>query len=267
MKINYKNTAIGLLDNMNPERFRIIDDGGDTTFDQKMRLAHSLVRIWPNISPRFKKKIQYMSEPFYTAYDGAAHKLANVIDADDLDESGTIIYRASRSETNTVFYSIVTTGKGKDYEMDATILIFNNSTDRDKPSLAIVSQRRPGMDVGGARFYCAKAGVKAGITPISVLADILTMVLFMKYCDLQVKEIKGGRKDVHIGTKYLNETNHNIQILDSTWFTTIVKSDGFHVRGHFRFQPCGQGMKDRKLIWIADYDKDGYTRIAKILTQ
>lgn len=265
MKINYRNTALSLLDDMRPENFRIIDDGGKTSMGQKMNLAHSIVRIWPNISPRFKRKIQFISGPFYDAYERAAHKIADVIDAEELDESGTFIYKASKSETNTIFYSINTTGKDKDFEMDATIIFFNSATDTDKPSLAVISQRRPGMPVGGARFYCSKKGQDAGLSPISVIADIFSLVLFMKYCEVETKTIKGGRKDTHIGTKYLNETKHEVTILDSTWFTTIVKSDGFHVRGHFRFQPCGQGMKDRKLIWIADYDKNGYTRTAQVL--
>jgi hypothetical protein len=266
MKISTRNTALGLLDKMDESAFRIIDDGGETTFDQKQRLAQSLIRIWPNISPRFARKKQLMSEPFYEAYERGAHKMAKVLDADDLDEGGVLIYKPSVSETNTVFYSIMSWGKDKDYEIDATILIFNNHTNRDKPSLGILAQRRPGMPLGGARFYASKHAQVAGVTPTSVIVDILTMVLFMKHCPLETKIISAGRKDIHIGTKYVNETRSDVQILDSTYFTTIVKSEGFHVRGHYRWQPCGAGLKDRELIWISDYDKDGYTRTAKVLS-
>lgn len=267
MKINEKNTALGLLEGkMDEGRFRLIDDNGERTFDEKMRLAHSIIRIWPNIQPRFARKKQFMSEPFYEAYERGAYKMGKVLDAEDLDESGVLIYKPSASETNTVFYSIKTWGKDAAYEMDVTIFIFNNHTTRDKPSLAIVAQRRPGMPVGGARFYASKAAQDGGVTAISVIADILTMILFIKHCPLEIKEIKAGRKDTHIGTKYVNETKSNVQILDSNWFTTIVRSDGFHVRGHFRWQACGPGLKNRELIWVSDYDKDGYTSIAKVLS-
>lgn len=255
---------MGLLDKMDAFQFRVIDDAGETTFDQKMRLVHSLIRIWPNFLPRFNKRIQYISEPFCQAWEAGSSKLASVIDAEDLDESGVFVFKPSKSETNTIFYSIQSWGKGKEYELDATVLIFNSSG--DKPSLGLVSQRRPGMPVGGGRFYSSKKAQEAGCTPISVIGDILGLVLFLKYCDLETKEIKAGKKDVHIGTKYVNETKSNVQILDSTWFTTIVRSDGFHVRGHFRFQPY-PSTGEKKLIWIADYDKDGYTRTAKILNQ
>lgn len=267
MKINYKNTALGLLENMAPDKFRIISDDGATTMQEKTALGLSIVRIWDNIKPKFKNKIRYISQSFYEAYERGAYKMKDVLDTEDIDESGTIIYKASDSETNTVFFSIKTWGKGDSYDMDATILIFNNNTKKDKPALGIVSQRRPGMPPGGGRFYGSKSARLANVTPISVIADILTMVLFFKYCEVETKVVKGNKKDNHIGVKYVNETTTDVEILDSTWFTTLVKSDGFHVRGHFRFQPCGQGMSDRKLIWISDYDKEGYTRQAKILTQ
>lgn len=266
MKINYKNTAIGLLENMAPDKFRIIDDGGETTMQDKINLGLSIVRIWENIKPRFSKHVRYISQSFYEAYERGSYKMKDVLDAEDLDESGVYIFKASNSETNTIFYSLKTWGKGIDYEMDATILIFNSNTKKDKPALGIVSQRRPGMPAGAARFYGSKNALKANIKPIGVIADILSMVLFFKYCDIETKIIKGNRKENHIGVKYVNETKSDIEVIDSTWFTTIVKSEGFHVRGHFRFQPCGQGLKDRKLIWISDYDKDGYTRTAKVLT-
>ena len=123
------------------------------------------------------------------------------------------------------------------------------------------------MPIGGARYYGSKAAEENGCTPISVIGDILSLVLFLKYCDLETKIIKSGKKELHVGTKYINETKSNVEILDSTWFTTIVKSDGFKVRGHFRFQPCGEGLVNKKLIWISDFEKTGYTRTAKILNQ
>lgn len=267
MKINYKNTALGLLEKMDHHQFKIIDDGGTTTFEQKMALADSIIRIWPNVREKFSKKIQYITEPFYAAWEKGSHKLASVLDSEPIDESGAFIFRPSRDQTNTVFYIFKTTGKGDNWDMDATILFFNNSTKAIKPSLAVVAQRRFGFPAGAGRFYTSKKGAEAGIDFKGVMVDIYSMVLFLKYCEVETKLVKASKKEKHIGVKYVNETKNNIEILDSTWFTTIVKSDGFPVSGHFRFQPYGPSNSLRKLKWISDYEKQGYTRTAKVLNQ
>lgn len=267
MKINKNNTAIHLLDHMDAASFRLIDDSGQTTFQQKMTLANSVIEKWPALKQRFNKKIQYISDPFYEAYNRASHKLVNVLDKEPINESGTFIYRASPGETNTIFYSIETWGKDKDFEMDVTIIFFSKEHKKDKPALGLLVQRRPGMPIGYSRFYASKKAEDSGISAISVIGDIFTMLLFMKYCELQTKVIKAGKKDNHIGIKYVNETKSNIEILDSTWFTTIVKSEGFKVHGHFKWQPYGPGNSLRKFIYVNDFEKTGYTRTAKVLNQ
>jgi hypothetical protein len=69
--------------------------------------------------------------------------------------------------------------------------------------------------------------------------------------------------------KYVNESAEAVEILDSTWFTTIVRSAGFMVGaatgGFFRLQPCGPGLTEKKLIWIGPYEKKGYTKRAKVV--
>ena len=56
-------------------------------------------------------------------------------------------------------------------------------------------------------------------------------------------------------------------VLDSRWFTTICRDEGFLVSGHFRLQPCKdeQGEWTRKLIYINPYAKHGYHRLAPIV--
>lgn len=263
MKINYKNTAIGLLDHIDPYSFTICEDSDYSSIDYKRQVGLSVVDQFPKVAHLFKQKIQYISDPFYQAYNRGAYKMAKVLDSEPISESGTFISRSSPSETNTIFYSIHTEGKGESFKINAVIFFFSKETTREKPTLAIIVQRN---DKGFKSFLAEKA-TKNGLDEMSVIADIFSLILFLKYCDLEVKEVKGNSKANHIGTKYVNETNNNIQILDSTWFTTIVKNEGFHVRGHFRFQPCGPKLSERKLIWISDFDKEGYTRTAKVLTQ
>ena len=90
--------------------------------------------------------------------------------------------------------------------------------------------------------------------------------LFLQYAEIEVRELKPSRQ-IYDGVTclYNNKTKSTIEIIDSTWFTTLVKSDEFKVRGHFRLQPCGESYSKRKLIWISDFKKHGYTREAKKL--
>lgn len=37
--------------------------------------------------------------------------------------------------------------------------------------------------------------------------------------------------------KLRNNIPFDVKIMDSTWFTTICRNEGFKVRGHFRLQP------------------------------
>lgn len=262
MKINYKNTALGLLDHIDPFSFRVMANK-EHSQQEVSQFGLSVVENWHMIVDRFKEKIRYISNPFYEAYSNAVHKMVGLIDAQEIDDCGTFIMKVSEKETNTIFYDIRTEGKGSDFKIIGVVFIFNNDTSKDKPSLGIYVQRNG----KGIKQWISQKAEENGCTNITVLADILMMVIFLKYCDTETKIIPPNKKDHHIGIKYVNDTKQKIEVLDSTWFTTLVKSDAFKVRGHFRFQPCGHNLSDRKLIWISDFEKSGYTREAKILSQ
>lgn len=246
---------------MNPSSFTISEDVEHSTHAYKMQFGLSIIREWDKMKGFFSKKIQYISDPFYEAYSKSASKLSSVIDAEPLDESGTFISKASSKEYNTIFYKIKTSGIGKDFNIEALILFFSKDVDKEKPSLNILIHK---YDKGSKLFLSEVAG-KSGVTEISILADIISMILFMKYVELETKIVKAERREHHAGVKYVNETKHNVEILDSTWFTTIVRSEGFKVSPHFRMQAYGENHSQRKLIWIDPFDKTGYTRTAKIL--
>lgn len=95
---------------------------------------------------------------------------------------------------------------------------------------------------------------------------IVALLFFLEYAEVQVKNVPAKSKKVEINCKYINETDFNYTIYNSSWFTTLVKSDSFKVRGHFRLQPFGDGLKDRKLIWINEFVKEGYTAPARKLS-
>jgi hypothetical protein len=218
MKINYNNTALCLLDKMDPFQFRVCEDGEHSSQEFKTALGLSVVKEWPKIVDRFKERIQYISDPFYQAYNSSVHKLKSVIDAEEIDCCGTFISRSTPSETNTIFYDFRTEGKGSEFKIIGVIFFFTKELNKDRPALAMYVQRNS----KGIKEYLSEVACNNGITNISVFSDIFTMVLFMKYCELQTKEVKANGKINHINCKYVNDTKHKIEVLDSTWFTTIV---------------------------------------------
>ena len=98
--------------------------------------------------------------------------------------------------------------------------------------------------------------------------EILGHLAFKKYAQVEIVESKARTKIHAQGCKYLNETDLDIEYLDSKWFTTLVNSKGFKVGGHFRLQPKKKdGEWTKELIWIEDFEKKGYNRKAGVIKE
>jgi len=71
------------------------------------------------------------------------------------------------------------------------------------------------------------------------------------------------------GTRKTGKTSNDfkfpITIVTSKWNITTIRTEAFGVRGHFRVQPYGSGSR-YEIIFIAPFEKSGYTRRAKSLT-
>jgi hypothetical protein len=121
--------------------------------------------------------------------------------------------------------------------------------------------------VKNARFYEWKSISIKNTDSFKGTGSMITAVaLFKQYSEIETKTFKGGEKLIYQNEKTFNDTKLPITFLDSKWFTNLVKSDGFAVRGHFRLQPYGIEMKQKKLIWIEDFMKTGYTAPARKIT-
>jgi hypothetical protein len=95
-------------------------------------------------------------------------------------------------------------------------------------------------------------------------------ILFKEFADVNTKFVESNKKqiDKKTGEKDLNESDFNITILDSTWYTNLIRSKGFKVSGHPRLQPCKiDGEWTYKMIWINEFMKNGYSRRAKKLIE
>ena len=102
----------------------------------------------------------------------------------------------------------------------------------------------------------------------SKVALIILLKMFKSFADVETKLIKPHSKLKTISCKYVNDTKLELTYLDSKWFTNLVKSKGFNVRGHFRLQPKKKnGQWTKELIWINKFEKTGYTATARKLLQ
>jgi hypothetical protein len=97
--------------------------------------------------------------------------------------------------------------------------------------------------------------------------NILILCAFMEFSEIDEKILYPKTGKFIYNCKYVNNTDKSIRVLDSSWYTSLIRSEGFNVRGHFRLQPIGEGRKERKLIWINDFQKEGYVREAKKLKE
>lgn len=97
------------------------------------------------------------------------------------------------------------------------------------------------------------------------LKIIVATELFLHFAEIETKELAPSRQ-IYDGPTclYNNKTKLKMNVVDCTWFTELIRSGEFNVRGHFRLQPYGDGS--RRLIWINNFKKHGYTRKARIET-
>lgn len=91
---------------------------------------------------------------------------------------------------------------------------------------------------------------------------VAKIITFVELGDIEVLMLEKGRnnhKPKNDG-KITNGSNYTVYVVDSSWNKIIIRTEGFAVMGHFRLQPCGAGLIDRKLIWIDAFEKHGYKR-------
>ena len=101
------------------------------------------------------------------------------------------------------------------------------------------------------------------------LICVLLCLAFKKYAEVETKEIidvidpNKAPKNI-CKSLALQNTPFDFQItkLSADWYTEIIRTTGFEVRGHWRLQPYANGEK--KLIFIHPFMKHGYHRKAML---
>jgi len=91
--------------------------------------------------------------------------------------------------------------------------------------------------------------------------SFIQLLLFVELSELEIEILLPNQKTGTRKTgKYINESPANIEIVDSKWNVVSIRTEGFKVSGHWRMQPHGLDMQERKLIWIDTFQKHGYKR-------
>lgn len=258
MKINYKNTALNLLEKWD-EEVNIPTPHREMSEEDKKKFGRSLLEGVENASDMFGNKVQYVSQSFIEAYQKGKHKLADIFDKEEMEECGTFIWQLG-SFTHTNFYSLKTWIEDGVWKADYVFIQFSKAAKNDFKSVDVCISGLGDVE----KTFIWKGHYDNGFDHGYYFSFLVTFICFIKHVELETKVIQPQKKDFHIGTKYVNETKKKIEVLDSTWFTTIVRSEGFDVRGHFRFQVSGKGRSERKLVWVNGFEKTGYTRKAKL---
>lgn len=274
MKINYKNTALGLIDDPSnfyfgfpdPHITPLLCPGELLTFAHTIRNNSSLLKELCG------NNIQYVTKPFWEAYAKGRHKLASIFDKEEIEEGGVIILPGT-GITHTYYYYVRTYWIDDVWTYDCLFMDFNKRNTKeheDGPALDVYTSTT--LEKEDDKYISRKSMVWNGYMEEGRDAKwweamILTFVLFKKYCDIETKVIEPNRKGIVAGSKYVNETKKRITVLDSTWFVNLVVSGAFEVGGHLHWYLTGPNKSIRRLQWVNTYEKDGYIRKAKAINQ
>jgi hypothetical protein len=264
MRISDKNTALWFLYKPDEIDFNLPVDSSGMSKYEKILFGQSVCKALKEQRELFLVKRRYISNTFFEAYERSKNRLGEVALKTDMEESGTLMFKAPNSKFyHTWMYCLITKVVDGQWTYKVILNMFTKHVDNDHISLdAMICH-----DEKDHKVFLWKEWAKDKDFESRTVAELVKILLFLKYCPLETKVIKAGRKDHHAGQKVLNETKYDIEYIDSNWFTTIIRSEGFGVQGHFRLQPCGPNNSERKLIYIAPFQKSGYTRTAKILNQ
>jgi hypothetical protein len=253
-----------------------------------------LSKVWPEFAEAASTKIEALSKTFITAMDssyGAFLKAELFKELEDKDLKGTLIFPGGE----VICYDfIMESPEEKDGKLTYLIsgnamrllegkhLVCDHFDDVDKDGnpegtsswhdfekKQWKTPKDGPAEPGTVGEWMDQHGIEIKITDdtnenvLGMFDCILVYHLFKKYAPIEEVVSVRERKEHHDLPDI--KTNQPIEYYDCGWYTTIIRNEGFSVRGHFRLQPCGAGKKDKKLIYIHEFQKHGYVRRARLL--
>lgn len=92
--------------------------------------------------------------------------------------------------------------------------------------------------------------------------ELLPILIYLFMGDIMVVEVPPNERTGPRHDCCVNDSDKKVKVVTSKWNVVSKRSEGFDVAGHFALRACGVGRKNRKLVFIAPYKKNGYTREA-----
>ncbi|MEI6949740.1 hypothetical protein V9K67_21310 [Paraflavisolibacter sp. H34] len=194
----------------------------------------------------FRSNVQVITNPFAEAIHLCYDKLQTEEVMCSLENlSGCLIYPGSYS----FLYHLENQQKGVIFFFSCNRLAYYTSYDHGKAVICDMMHQSPSFK-DQSQFQIWD----------EVVNFLSTTLAFIKFAEVQTRYLPAGKKVKDISCMYLNETDLKVQLLDCRWITTLVRTEGFKVRGHFRLQPKKRnGEWTKELIKIDEYMKTGYT--------
>lgn len=226
----------------------------DEMFSTMLKTPSELRNFVQSIDVAYKMvtKRYYLTEPFKNAINKAAPKIADGNKhINEIPEGKGIIF------TDNGFTIYIATPKS-----ESTKIILFGFTRSVLTSYAVLYQNG---NVGGIGASSKDGKPFNDIQHLCLYVEsVLATLYFIHNCEIDTKVVQPKEKYVSAdGYKYLNESSNSITVLDCRWFTELIRNIPFEVTGHFRWQPHGERNSLKKLKWISDYQKQGYTSKAK----
>lgn len=210
-------------------------------------------KVYNSREKEIKANVRYLSKPFIHAFEKARASIADYLKSavwGMKNDAGVLIV-----ESDVVVYSLVV---GLD-RVDFFIGAIHNGYLALAGTMSI---DRGGVDISD---YWVSQGYNGSVEIVNFFALPLGYLAFMQFAETETQDVEPRKKKKVFGEKLKNDTGFKIRVVGCEWYTTLVRSEGFDVRGHFRLQPFGRNMEQRKLIWINPFKKHGYTRRAQII--
>lgn len=247
MKVNYKTHPI--LEKLDNGSLGYMPIGEvDQSFFMNPHGRELFIKNWKLFKDGFKKETNILSQPFMQAADKAKVKLSELLanimgeDLSDFIVQGTYIL------DEWVYMIDYQTFQGSE-DQEKCFYIF---TKEGMPlAMNVMSEKHNILEVIWiSSVFGIKGSDKEQIQNwiTRKFLEVLIYAMFKKYAQVETKILLPKQKIMgSIVCKYKNDTNLSLTFLDSKWFTNLVKSDAFKVRGHFRLQPKKVGGNGQKI--------------------
>lgn len=253
MRLNAKTFPV--LDTLDKGDYLNLElDNAFSNPDPKIGITIDLIQYMVNSVKELHRQVAhryYVTKPFSDAIEKAAPKILYEVNyfTNEKSDCGIIFHQNK-------FTMYLTNPKDK--IVKALFFGFNKHS---LTSFCIL--QNDGKYMG--RYYRSENGKDVHDEEMLVgwtLGQLVTLY-FIHNCEIETKVLAPNEKHRQDGVRFFNESKNPFTILSCHWFTELIRTTPFNVKGFLRWQACGKEWRQRKLIWVEGFEKKGYHRKAQ----